>query len=89
MGANLRRPFWTAVAVTFLLLVNETSESISIGLKMYLLLTENSARGAVRFSDRLGTAILRQKVDEVLDVGSLNIALFVPPMLKRDYFGHP
>jgi len=41
-----------------LLLVNETSESISIGLKMYLLLTENSARGSVGLSDRLGGGII-------------------------------
>ena len=31
-GAMLQRPFWTALWVMFLLLVNVTSESISIGL---------------------------------------------------------
>ena len=40
---------------TFAVLSPQNHLTISIGLKMYFLLTKNSARGAVRFSDRLGS----------------------------------
>ena len=39
---------------TFVVLSPQNFLMTSIGLKMYFLLTKNSARGAVRFSDRLG-----------------------------------
>ena len=39
---------------TFLLLSPQNLVTISIGLKMYFLITKNSARGSVGLSDRLG-----------------------------------
>jgi len=53
-GGNLRCPFWTAVWVTFFVLSPRTCLTTSIEPSLYSLLTENSARGSVRFSDRLG-----------------------------------
>jgi len=92
LGANLRRPFWTEVGIEFLLLVNETSESISIGLKMYPLLTKNSARGAVRLSDRLGGRLIIHWFERYL-FGAISphlqnlIVLGSKNVLKRDSDG--
>ena len=48
---------------TFAVLFPQNFFMTSIGLKMYLLLTKNSARGAVRFSDRLGGIVTEAKTE--------------------------
>jgi len=55
LGANLRRPFWTEVIDTFVVLSPRTCLTTSIGFKMYFLLTKNSAWGSVGLSDQQAT----------------------------------